>query len=179
MTIEPGEHSIGRVESNPYSGELREGLELGPVTRKLRLWVEDEIISLWAGSLSEERYTGKYNDVGAGSWKLEKPVELPTGEKADSYMFPGGDFDQIWHLAEAVSGSSEEASAFSEWLRQRALNLVNKDLLFWLTVEAVANELTVSRTLSYRRVRAIRQKVQEDWFAEWRETHPVFGGDLS
>jgi hypothetical protein len=149
----------GRVLSRGPGKWFRPDIE---VDGKVRRRIEREIMILWAGPLSEQRFTGEFNDIGAG---LLLNHDDP---KQAGPLLAGSDLSAIVTLGGYVaSGSDEETSAYIEWLRLRTLNEMNRPgWYFWPCVEALAEALLERRTMRYRQARDLVWGTQQHLLQE-------------
>jgi len=147
ISIEEDEDSFGRVIRRAPGEWFRPDAEVDGRTRRR---IEQDIMIGLAGPLAEERFTGTSNDAGAG---LIMPEGMDVG-----ILLPGSDLQRVVDLSLYVSGGGDdEASAFVEWLRQRTLSLLNQH---WpsRSLEELAAQLLVDRTLSWKRAKQVIQK---------------------
>ena len=121
VSIEPDQHSLGRVDHRPQRFDVPSS---GEVPAWVRRSVNAEIVVAWAGPLAEERVAGSYDHV--------------TAEH---------DLDRMFDQAMVVTlGYAQEALAYVEWLRWRTIRLLREPGV-WPQVEAVAAALLQERTL--------------------------------
>jgi hypothetical protein len=92
--------TLGRVLHRPVGEWFQPDVVMNDRTR---LRIERGIVVLFAGVIAERKFTGRYNHVGAK-----------------------GDYDQVVDLAHFVTGSDGEAALFQRWLREKAINRVER-----------------------------------------------------
>lgn len=141
VTIEEDEESFGRASHNPPGEWFQPDIE---VDRRTRNRIESEIICALAGPEAECRFMG--ND------------DAPYGAGSQA------DLDVAALLACYVCGDDDEASAYMEWLRIRARNLVRSE---WELVEVLAAALLDRKTLSGHQVRKVLRRVFEERREAW------------
>jgi hypothetical protein len=136
----------GNLEARMIEADYDSGYG-GFIDSRLRRWVENHVMILLAGGLTEIEMTGaEDHEVGMGLVRLAQEGEILN-------EIVGGDLLHAWDLVERVSGGDDEAAAYFDWLYQRTHNLM-RDPRFQPCVEAVAAALLQKRRLSGRSVRA-------------------------
>ncbi len=126
----PTEDSLGRLLGCDWDSKLNPEFDEGA---RLRHLVEAQIIIFLAGPVAEAKLTGRYNHVGASK-----------------------DYHGAVFYASYVTGSSEETSAYINWLLERTKNILST--YHWDAVELLADELIKRREISYTATRKIIRK---------------------
>jgi hypothetical protein len=150
------EGSLGHVHGARMSKNLVERIICGTLTLRDREHLESRIISLLAGPESERRYLG--DEAAEAGAALDYRNALTYGER--------------------ISCEPDELSAYMEWLRLRAVNLLRIPWN-WLAVERVAAELLKHKVVRSKRIRQFVRQAKDDCFEQLREESKIRSEDHS
>ena len=126
----PYENSLGRLSGCGWKSNLNPEFD---EDGRLRHMVETQIIIFLAGPVAEAKLTGRYNHIGASK-----------------------DYEGAVLYASYVTGSSEETSAYINWLLEKTKNILS--IYRWDAVELLAGELIKRREIGYKTTREIIRK---------------------
>jgi hypothetical protein len=162
LRIVEDEDSTGRTLY--YGRPISDEQYYSPDARTQRQ-LEKRIIATWAGPLAEERAPSEWNATGAG---LSEPFEHPEHGTVH-HLYPDGDLGRIQYMAGIIhAGPGRSTDAYVEYLRCRALDLLEHGRFIWAQVEAVAAALIKQKTLSGKQTRDVCWRVIEDALARGR-----------
>jgi ATP-dependent Zn protease len=147
-TIREADGVLGSVTHYPPGDWFQPDCEVTPRTRRR---IEQQIMTLWAGTLAEELIGGQANPDGAGH-----------------------DFDVISSLALYMCGDSEETDAYIEWLRLHSRNTL-KTPFVRIAINAITDALLERETLTGKQIRSVVREAFSRGIENRRRRHPVFG----
>lgn len=131
VTIIPEGDTLGYLEGCGWRSKLNPEYDDGA---RLRYRIEGDIIISLAGPVAEAKLTGRFNHIGASQ-----------------------DYHDAFNCALYVTGSTEEAGAYINWLLERTKNILSPKSK-WDAVEELANELIGQREIGYGTARKIIRK---------------------
>lgn len=126
----PDDNSLGRVLGCGWDSKLNPEFDKGV---RIRQRVEAQIIISLAGPVAEAKLTSRYNHIGASR-----------------------DYHDAVFFASYVTGSSQETSAFLNWLIEKTKNILSQ--YYWDAVKLLADELIKLREIGYLTARKIIRK---------------------
>jgi hypothetical protein len=145
------------------------------IDSRTRRSVEIEIMVSLAGGLTEVEALGLDEDnaspgMGLILYSAQQRAALASrmDEVPEDLTHLAGDYVHVSILAEKVSGSMEEASAYIPWLEQRTRSLLRHPW-FMPAAHALAQALAERKTLSAREVRTIIDAAIETAFPPPKE----------
>ena len=124
------EDSLGRVSGCGWKSKLNPEFDDGARVRNL---VEAQIIILLAGPVAEAKLTGQFNHIGASK-----------------------DYEYVVRYASYLTGSSDETTAYINWLIEKTKNVLST--YRWNALEQLADELIKRREIAYKAAREIIRK---------------------
>ncbi len=137
---EKEDNSLGRCEGSRYPVWFNPEIE---VDTRSRLYIENNVLVLYAGLLAEARFTGRRNHIGASQ-----------------------DYRTAVNLAGYACGSDEELSKYLAWLFCRAKAVIDNNPFFWPAVTDLAADLMNRREISGRQVRSLYHATVQRVIAE-------------
>jgi hypothetical protein len=145
-TIVPSEDYLGMVEGKRLGPKLTERFSIGYPTPRDRDRVESVVMCLFAGTIAEHRFTGRWSHRGART------------DDANAT-------DLLLNLA---GGNGDEIPLYAKWLRHRA-SVAILSPVYWPVVEAVAQELLTRKTLTAQQVRLVLGATWDKQIAKRRQ----------
>lgn len=161
LTIVPTDDRLGATEWSRRRLPKNFGAG-GLLSPDQRDRVERDAVTLLAGPLAEEKFTGNPNPVGAGIHELDAPVICTDGAEATHSFSEDGDLGKVQRRLEHLNDSMEATAAHLAWLEQRTRDVLDNPVV-WQQVEAVAEALLERGTLNAADVKAVCAEAVTRW----------------